>query len=68
MHIVFQNPEIGDYEHNYQWALVAPSGDAVSFHYSPEAALLSAAGELKIDVDRLRLVRDGANRFDVEHR
>lgn len=68
MNIVFQRPGLGADEHDYQWSLVNASGDLLSSHYSPEAALLRASDVLDVDVATLRLVRDGDGRFNVEQR
>jgi hypothetical protein len=65
MHIVFQRPTIGDDEHDFQWAVTTAAGDVVSWHYSPEAGLLAAAGALDVDAATLRLVRRGTGRFAV---
>lgn len=64
VHLEYQRPGIGEYEHDHKWALVAPSGEALTYHYTPEAALLEA-------IDRaghapLRLRRRGEWRFDLE--
>ena len=68
MNIVFQRPGLGEDEHDYRWSLVNAAGERVSSHYSPEAALLRASGVLGVEVATLRLVRDGADRFNVEQR
>lgn len=65
MVIVFQRPSGGDDAHDYTWALLDGAGDCVSWHYSPEAALLAAIGVLGIEAGTLRLERDGADRFNL---
>lgn len=65
MHIVFQRPGLGADEHDYQWVVINGAGERVSCHYSPEAALISAEDAEGAAAGTLRLVRDGAYRFNV---